>query len=50
MRITTFAEEKTKGKCYRKSDMMRKLFHATLILLLSFSFFATPSAAAKKSV
>lgn len=27
---------------------MRKLFHATLILLLSFSFFATPSAAAKK--
>lgn len=38
MRITTIAEEKTKGKCYRKSDMMRKLFHATLILLLSFSF------------
>lgn len=48
MRITTIAEEKTKGKCYRKSDMMRKLFHATLILLLSFSIFATPSAGAKK--
>lgn len=41
-------EEKIKGKCYRKSDMMRKLFYVILILLLFFSFFVMLFVGVKK--
>ncbi|MED3629797.1 hypothetical protein P4478_23375, partial [Bacillus subtilis] len=46
--MTTKRDEKTKGKCHRKSDMMKKLFHSTLIVLLFFSFFDVQPIHAKK--